>query len=139
VLPYRRGLRPAWLLRLGLFIYDHLGSRKRLPPARRLNLARDPAGAALKPGTFRIGFAFSDCRGDDARLTILNARDAADHGAVICTRTKVAAAMRRDVPLEHRRRGSSDRPARRHRGARARQTPRARGSKKRWPRVSVPG
>jgi glycerol-3-phosphate dehydrogenase len=96
VLPYRRGLRPAWLLRLGLFIYDHLGSRKRLPPARRLNLARDPAGAALKPGRFRIGFAFSDCRGDDARLTVLNARDAADHGAVICTRTKVAAAMRRD-------------------------------------------
>jgi len=96
VLPYRRGLRPAWLLRLGLFIYDHMGSRKLLPPAGRLNLARDPAGAALKPGSFRIGFAFSDCRGDDARLTVLNARDAADHGAVICTRTKVAAAMRRD-------------------------------------------
>jgi glycerol-3-phosphate dehydrogenase len=96
VLPYRRGLRPAWLLRLGLFIYDHMGSRKQLPAARRLNLARDPAGAALKPGTFRIGFAYSDCRGDDARLTVLNARDAADHGAVIRTCTKVAAAMRRD-------------------------------------------
>jgi glycerol-3-phosphate dehydrogenase len=96
VLPYRGGLRPAWLLRLGLFIYDHMGSRERLPPARRLNLARDPAGAALKPGRFRIGFAFSDCRGDDARLTVLNARDAADHGAVICTRTKVVTAMRRD-------------------------------------------
>jgi len=96
VLPHCRGLRPAWLLRLGLFIYDHLGSRKRLPPARRLNLAHDPAGVALKPGRFRIGFAFSDCRGDDARLVVLNARDAADHGAVICTRTKVATAMRRD-------------------------------------------
>ncbi len=96
VLPYCGGLRPAWLLRLGLFIYDHMGSRKRLPPARRLDLARDPAGAPLKPGRFRIGFAFSDCRGDDARLVVLNARDAADHGAVICTRTKVATARRRD-------------------------------------------
>ncbi len=96
VLPYCRGLRPAWLLRLGLFIYDHMGSRKRLPPARRLNLARDPAGAALEPGRFRIGFAFSDCRGDDARLTVLNARDAADHGAVVRTRTKVVTARRRD-------------------------------------------
>ena len=96
VLPYCGGLRPAWLLRLGLFIYDHMGSRKRLPPARRLDLARDPAGAPLKPGRFRIGFAFSDCRGDDARLVVLNARDAADHGAVIRTRTRVVTARRRD-------------------------------------------
>jgi glycerol-3-phosphate dehydrogenase len=96
VLPHCGGLRPAWLLRLGLFIYDHMGSRKRLPPARRLDLACDPAGAPLKPGRFRIGFAFSDCRGDDARLVVLNARDAADHGAVICTRTRVATAIRRD-------------------------------------------
>jgi len=96
VLPYHRSLRPAWLLRLGLFIYDHLGGRKLLPPARRLNLAHDPAGAPLKPGRFRIGFAFSDCRGDDARLVVLNARDAADYGAVICTRSKVVTARRRD-------------------------------------------
>ena len=96
VLPHCGGLRPAWLLRLGLFIYDHMGSRKRLPPARRLDLARDPAGAPLKPGRSRIGFAFSDCRGDDARLVVLNARDAADHGAVICTRTKVVTAMQHD-------------------------------------------
>src|SRR5258708_10934866 len=73
-----------------------MGSRKRLPPARRLDLARDPAGAPLKPGRFRIGFAFSDCRGDDARLVVLNARDAADNGAVICTRTKVVTARRGD-------------------------------------------
>src|SRR5262249_59118812 len=52
--------------------------------------------APLKPGRFRLGFAFSDCRGDDARLVVLNARDAADHGAVIRTRTKVVAATRRD-------------------------------------------
>src|SRR5258708_7187089 len=100
VLPYCRGLRPAWLLRLGLFIYDHMGSRKRLPPARRLNLGRDPAGAPLKPGRFHIGFALSDCRGDDARLVVLNARDAADHGAVIHTRTKVVTARRRDGDWE---------------------------------------
>jgi glycerol-3-phosphate dehydrogenase len=96
VLPYRRGLRPAWLLRLGLFIYDHIGGRKLLPPTRTLDLARDPVGASLKPGMFRTGFAFSDCRVDDARLVVLNARDAADHGAVIRTLTKVVTARRRD-------------------------------------------
>src|ERR1700726_2067057 len=71
VLPYRRGLRPAWLLRLGLTIYDHLGGRKLLPPTRVIDLARDPAGAPLKPGLFRTGFEFSDCRVDDARLVVL--------------------------------------------------------------------
>jgi glycerol-3-phosphate dehydrogenase len=96
VLPYRRGLRPAWLLRLGLFIYDYMGRRKRLPPTQTLDLASDPASLPLKPGLFRTGFAFSDCRGDDARLVVLNARDAADHGAVIRTRAKVVMAMRRD-------------------------------------------
>jgi len=95
VLPYRHGLRPAWLLRLGLFIYDHMGGRKFLPPTRALDLARDPAGDALKPGMFRTGFEFSDCQVDDARLVVLNARDAADRGAVICTRTKAVAAKRR--------------------------------------------
>src|SRR5258708_29490590 len=53
VLPYRGGLRPAWLLRLGPFIYDHFGSRKRPPPAPRLNLPPDPARARLQPRTFR--------------------------------------------------------------------------------------
>jgi glycerol-3-phosphate dehydrogenase len=96
VLPYRRGLRPAWLLQLGLFIYDHMGARQQLPPTRRLDLLSDPAGTALKRGLFRTGFAFSDCRGDDARLVVLNARDAADRGAVIRTRTKVVLATRRD-------------------------------------------
>jgi glycerol-3-phosphate dehydrogenase len=95
VLPHRRGLRPAWLLRLGLFLYDHMGSRKLLPATRTLDLTRDPAGAPLKPGLFRTGFAFSDCRVDDARLVVLNARDAADRGAVIRTRTRAVAAARR--------------------------------------------
>src|SRR5262249_2682065 len=76
--------------------YDYMGRRKRLPPTQTLDLASDPAGLPLKPGLFRTGFAFSDCRGDDARLVVLNARDAADHGAVIRTRAKVVMAMRRD-------------------------------------------
>jgi len=112
VLPYCRGLRPAWLLRLGLFIYDHMGGRQLLPPARRLDLARDPAGTPLKPGIFRTGFAFSDCRGDDARLVVLNARDAADHGAVIRTRAKVVMARRReghwDITVEAQATGRRD-------------------------------
>src|SRR5260370_6591663 len=58
VLPYRRGLRPAWLLRLGLVIYDHFGFPKRLPPARRPHLAPDPAGPALKPRRVRLGLSF---------------------------------------------------------------------------------
>ena len=96
VLPYRRGLRPAWLLRLALFIYDHLGGRNLLPPTRTLDLARDPAGTSLKLKMFRTGFEFSDCRVDDARLVVLNARDAANRGAVIRTRTKAVAARRHE-------------------------------------------
>src|SRR3954452_22653417 len=60
VLPHHAGLRPAWLLRLGLFLYDHLGGRKRLPATRVLDLARDPAGAPLKE-SFGRGFEYSDC------------------------------------------------------------------------------
>jgi glycerol-3-phosphate dehydrogenase len=94
VLPHRPGLRATWLLRLGLFVYDHLGGRKLLPPTRVLDLARDPAGAPLKPGIFRTGFEYSDCRVDDARLVLLNACDAAEHGATIRTRTRAVAARR---------------------------------------------
>jgi len=105
VLPHHRGLRPAWLLRLGLFLYDHLGGRKRLWSTRTLDLTQDAAGAPLKPG-FARGFEYSDCRVDDARLVVLNARDAADRGADVRTRTKAVAAMRRDglwrVTLENR-------------------------------------
>ena len=94
VLPHHAGLRPAWLLRLGLFLYDHLGGRRLLPPTRALDLDRDPAGAPLKPGLFRRGFEYSDCRVDDARLVVLNARDAADRGAVIETRTQAVRSER---------------------------------------------
>ncbi|WP_068071834.1 glycerol-3-phosphate dehydrogenase [Novosphingobium lentum] len=95
VLPYIQGLRPAWLLRTGLFLYDHIGGRKALPAADGIDLRRHPAGAPLKPGITR-GFAYSDCWVDDARLVVLNARDAADRGATVLTRTEVLAMECRD-------------------------------------------
>jgi glycerol-3-phosphate dehydrogenase len=91
VLPHHPGLRPRWMIRTGLFLYDHLGGRKLLPPTRVLDLRRDPAGAPLRPG-FTTGFEYSDCWVDDARLVVLNARDAAARGADIQTRTAVTAA-----------------------------------------------
>ena len=93
VLPHHRGLRPAWLLRLGLFLYDHLGGRRDLPATRVLDLARDEAGAVLRP-EFARGFEYSDCWVEDARLVALNARDAADRGAVVETRTRCVSAER---------------------------------------------
>jgi glycerol-3-phosphate dehydrogenase len=95
VLPHRQGLRPAWMLRVGLFLYDHLGGRDYLPGTRLIDLRTDPAGQALEPGAFTTGFEYSDCWVDDARLVVLNARDAADRGAVIRTRTRAMAAERR--------------------------------------------
>lgn len=95
VLPHHGGLRPAWLLRLGLLIYDHLGGRRLLPPARTLDLRSDPAGEPLKE-SFRRAFEFSDCWVNDARLVVLAARDAADHGAVIKTRSEVVSARQND-------------------------------------------
>ena len=93
ILPHHKGLRPAWLLRLGLFLYDHIGGRRLLPTTRTIDLRSDPAGKALKPD-FARAFEFSDCWVDDARLVVLNARDAADRGAEIRTRTKAVAARR---------------------------------------------
>jgi glycerol-3-phosphate dehydrogenase len=93
VLPHHEGLRPAWLLRTGLFLYDHLGGRRMLPGTKVLDLAKDVAGTPLKP-QYTKGFEYSDCRVDDARLVVLNARDAADRGADIRTRTKVTSAVR---------------------------------------------
>jgi len=86
ILPHSKGLRPAWMLRLGLFLYDHLGGRKLLPGTRTLDLRSDPAGQPLKSG-FSKAFEYSDCWVDDARLVALNAVDAARHGASIRTRT----------------------------------------------------
>ena len=87
VLPHTPEQRPAWLIRLGLFLYDHLGGRKRLPPTRTLDLRRDPVGVPLKPD-LRRAFEYSDCWVDDARLVILNALDAKERGATILTRTR---------------------------------------------------
>ena len=87
VLPYRTGLRPPWLLRLGLFLYDHIGGRRKLPATRSIDLKRHVAGAPLQPQYVR-GFEYSDGWVDDARLVVLNARDAAGHGAKIRTRTR---------------------------------------------------
>lgn len=91
VLPHHKGLRPAWLLRLGLFLYDHIGGRRRLPATKTLDMKRDPAGEPLKP-LFSKAFEYSDCWVDDARLVVLNARDAADRGAVIRPRAKLVSA-----------------------------------------------
>jgi glycerol-3-phosphate dehydrogenase len=94
VLPVEPGLRPLWQLRLGLFVYDHLGGRRRILPATRsVDLRGDPNGATLK-GRYRSGFEYSDCMTDDARLVVLNAVDAAAHGALIRTRTRCLRADR---------------------------------------------
>ncbi|WP_440984168.1 glycerol-3-phosphate dehydrogenase [Shinella sumterensis] len=94
VLPFQKGgLRPAWLIRLGLFLYDYIGGRKLLPATRTLDLAKDPAGRPLK-ALFRKAFEYSDGWVDDARLVVLNARDAADRGADIRTATAVVNARR---------------------------------------------
>jgi D-erythritol 1-phosphate dehydrogenase len=93
VLPHSREQRPAWMISLGLMLYDHLGGRKLLPKSRRLDLSRELAGKALKP-EFRQGFEYSDCWVDDARLVVLNALDAAARNARILTRTALAAARR---------------------------------------------
>lgn len=92
VLPYQKGgIRPAWLVRLGLFLYDHLGGRKLLPATETLDMRSDPAGKPLKP-LFQKAFEYSDGWVDDARLVVLNAMDAKDRGAAILNRTKVVSA-----------------------------------------------
>lgn len=95
VMPWLRGRRPAWLIRLGLFLYDHLGGRNILPGTRRLDLSQGPLGAPLKPG-FRLGWEYSDCWVQDSRLVVLNARDARARGATILTRSRVTHAERAD-------------------------------------------
>ncbi|WP_376875731.1 glycerol-3-phosphate dehydrogenase [Albirhodobacter sp. R86504] len=95
IMPWMKGRRPAWLIRLGLFLYDTLGGRKLLPGTRTLDLAQDPAGAPLN-GKFRKAYEYSDCWVQDSRLVVLNARDAQARGAQIMVRTKVVSAERRD-------------------------------------------
>jgi D-erythritol 1-phosphate dehydrogenase len=93
VLPHSPEQRPAWLIRLGLFLYDHLGGRELLPPGRALDLRRAPEGAPLRR-EFSRGFAYSDCWVDDARLVILNVLDASRLGACALARTPLVGARR---------------------------------------------
>lgn len=95
VLPWQPHLRPRWMLRLGLFLYDHLGGRGGLPGAQAIKMSRHPAGPVLERSIKR-GFEYSDGWVDDARLVVLNALDAAERGAEIRTHTPVTAARRED-------------------------------------------
>lgn len=90
VLPHRPHLRPAWMIRAGLFLYDHLGKREKLPASRSLRFGDD---SPLKPA-IRRGFEYSDCWVDDARLVVLNAMAAREKGAHIHTRTRCLSAKR---------------------------------------------
>jgi len=93
VMPHDAGQRPAWMIRAGLFLYDHLARRERLPGSESVDLGRHPAGAPLKPA-FRRAFIYSDAWVQDARLVVLNAMDAQARGARIATRTALVAARR---------------------------------------------
>ena len=95
ILPHSNELRPAWMLRLGLLLYDHLGGRERLPASKAVDLRQDPAGRPLDP-RFTKAFSYADCWVEDSRLVVLNAMDAAERGAEILTRTRCSAARRRD-------------------------------------------
>lgn len=93
IMPHNQQLRPAWLIRLGLFLYDHLGVRTSLPNSKRLNLHHHLAGECLK-NDLKVGFSYADCWVDDARLVVLNAQAAAQAGADILTRTRLQQAER---------------------------------------------
>lgn len=87
IMPHDSTLRPAWMIRVGLFLYDHLATRKRLPASRSVDLRTHESGAPLR-ADYRRGFAYSDGWVDDARLVVLAAKDAAERGARVLTRTR---------------------------------------------------
>lgn len=87
VLPHDKGLRPKWMLRLGLFMYDHLGGRKLLPATKTVNL-REGAHADFLQDRLTTGFEYSDCWVEDSRLVVLACMDAKERGADIATRTE---------------------------------------------------
>jgi glycerol-3-phosphate dehydrogenase len=93
VMPHDPAMRPAWLIRLGIFLYDHLARREVLPGSRGVNLRTDPVGAPLRD-RYTKGFIYSDGWVDDARLVVLNALDAQAKGATLLTRTRCIAAQR---------------------------------------------
>ena len=93
VLPHHNELRPAWLIRLGLFIYDHLGGRKLLPATTTLRRKSSARLDSLKE-EYRLAFEYSDCWVEDSRLVVLNAVDAKSHGAEVMTRTRCTSLVR---------------------------------------------
>lgn len=95
LMPWLKGRRPAWLIRLGLFLYDHLGGRKILPATARIELRTSPEGGPLQE-RYELAYEYSDCWVEDSRLTLLNVMDAANRGAQILARTKVVYAGRKD-------------------------------------------
>src|SRR5258708_36819380 len=99
VLPHDASMRPAWMIRTGLWIYDHLGGPITLPRSKAVAFPHMEFGAGLKPG-IRSGFVYSDCRVDDSRLTVLNAVSAREKGASVLTRTRFESARRVDGAWE---------------------------------------
>jgi len=95
VMPWMKGRRPAWLIRLGLFLYDNLGGREVLSGTKTLDLRTDPAGNGIED-KFEKAYEYSDCWIEDSRLVVLNARDAEARGAKIMVRTKVVSTIRHD-------------------------------------------
>ncbi|MFC7292598.1 glycerol-3-phosphate dehydrogenase [Hirschia litorea] len=95
VLPHQKGQRPAWLVRIGLFLYDHMGGRKLLPPTKVLRRKSSKKFDPLKP-ELKFAFEYSDCWVDDARLVVLNAIDAAERGADVWTQSKCVSLTRSD-------------------------------------------
>ena len=95
VMPHVPELRPRWMIRLGLFLYDHLARRSLLPGSRGVRLEGTPYGAGLKP-ELKHGFIYSDCRVDDARLVLANAMDARERGARVLVGVECIAAKRAD-------------------------------------------
>jgi glycerol-3-phosphate dehydrogenase len=104
VLPHDAGMRPAWMIRAGLFLYDHLAKRKTLPGSRRVDLTQAPFKTTLT-GSSTAGFTYADCWVEDSRLVVLNAIDARERGADIRTRTRFVGARRQDglwhAEIEH--------------------------------------
>jgi glycerol-3-phosphate dehydrogenase len=96
VVPYGHQSRPAWMIRLGLFLYDRIGGRSRLPGSSRVRLGGTGLGAGLQ-SRFRFGFSYWDCFGDDSRLVVANAMDARERGAAVLTRTRLVSASRADA------------------------------------------
>ena len=95
VMPWMKDRRPAWLIRLGLFLYDNMGGRKILPATSSIDLKTAPEGKPLED-KYQRAYEYSDCWVEDSRLTLLNVRDAKKRGADIFARTKVTSAKNKD-------------------------------------------